>query len=122
MRHWKEGAHGNQLSKATLLLAQEALVAKYPDRLFYFPSYEIVMDELRDYRFYSQDMIHMNAQAIQYIWEKFELALLSKRSQTIIKELIPLLKMMDHSPHIQEGEAHQKMARKKDEKLTNLKK
>lgn len=122
VRHWKEGAHGNQLSKATLLLAQEALVTKYPDRVFYFPSYEVVMDELRDYRYYSEDMIHMNQQAIQYIWDKFEQALLSKDSQTINKKLIPLLKMMDHRPHIQEGEAFQKMVRQRDEKLTSLKK
>ena len=121
VRHWKEGAHGNQLSKATLLLAQEALTTMYPDRLFYFPSYEIVMDELRDYRYYSQDMIHMNPQATQYIWDKFDQALLSKESQTIIKEVNPLLKMMDHRPLNQEGEAHQKMIRKKDEKLTILK-
>jgi hypothetical protein len=58
VRHWKDGAHGNQLSKAALLLAGDALQKQYPDQFFYFPSYEIVMDELRDYRFYTSDMLH----------------------------------------------------------------
>ena len=121
VRHWKDGAHGNQLSKATLLLAQEALEKMYPHRLFYFPSYEIIMDELRDYRYYSQDLIHINNQATQYIWGKFDHALLSQESHSIIQEMIPLLNMMDHRPLFQEGDAYRKMARQKDEKLKLLK-
>lgn len=58
IRHWKDGAHENQLSKATLLLATDALQKDYPDRIAYFPAYEILMDELRDYRFYADDMLH----------------------------------------------------------------
>lgn len=121
VRHWKEGAHGNQLSKATLLLAQEALEKLYPDQLFYFPSYEIVMDELRDYRFYTSDMVHTSDQASQYIWERFNQALLSNEARNIIQELEPLLKLMDHRPLKDEGEAFLKMVRQRDEKLRFMK-
>jgi hypothetical protein len=121
VRHWKDGAHGNQLSKATLLLAQEELGKLYPDQFFYFPSYEIVMDELRDYRFYDRDMIHITDQASQYIWEKFNEALLSKDAQSIIRELIPLLKIMDHRPLIQKGDTYEELVVQRDKKLNELK-
>jgi len=98
VRHWKDGAHGNQLSKASLLLAGEALRKKYPDQFFYFPSYEIVMDELRDYRFYADDMIHTSNKATAYIWEKFKKVLVSAASAKIISDLEPLLKMAGHRP------------------------
>ena len=67
IRHWKDGAHENQLSKATLLLATDALQKDYPGRIAYFPAYEILMDELRDYRFYADDMLHPSPLAIDYI-------------------------------------------------------
>lgn len=121
VRHWKDGAHGNQLSKAVLLLAQETLVETYPDRVFYFPSYEIVMDELRDYRYYARDMLHTNDQATQYIWEKFGHSLLSNDARSIIRELDPVLKMMEHRPHLQSGEAYEKMLQQRDEKVQQLK-
>ena len=70
IRHWKDGANGNQLSKSVLLLAIEEII-KQNTNCFYFPSYEIIMDDLRDYRFYSSDMLHINDIAINYIWEKF---------------------------------------------------
>ncbi len=71
IRHLKDGAHGNQLSKATLLLALEDVLAGFSQRCDYFPAYEIVLDELRDYRFYSPDMVHLSAQAVDYIWSRF---------------------------------------------------
>ena len=74
IRHIKDGLHENQLSKATLLQAVEALV-KYENvemgKCQYFPSYEIVLDELRDYRFYADDLVHPSSMAVQYIWERF---------------------------------------------------
>lgn len=121
VRHWKDGAHGNQLSKATLLLAGEALMNLFPEQLFYFPSYEIVMDELRDYRFYSEDLLHLSDQAIQYIWEKFESSLISIDSRKIIKDLIPLLKMLNHRPLIREGASYEKLLADRKEKLDNFK-
>lgn len=71
IRHLKDGAHGNQLSKSTLLLALDEVLAKFPERCEYFPAYEIVLDELRDYRFYSPDMIHPSAQTVDYLWSRF---------------------------------------------------
>lgn len=71
IRHLKDGAHGNQLSKSTLLLTLDEVLAKFPKRCEYFPAYEIVLDELRDYRFYSPDMIHPSDQAVDYLWSRF---------------------------------------------------
>ena len=71
IRHLADGAHGNQLSKGTLLLAEEEVCAALPDRAEYFPTYEIVMDELRDYRFYAVDMLHPSEQTIDIIWDRF---------------------------------------------------
>ena len=71
IRHFKDGAHGNQLSKGVLLLGLEETFASFPDRTDYFPAYEIVLDELRDYRFYAPDMVHPSAQAVDYLWSRF---------------------------------------------------
>lgn len=71
IRHLKDGAHGNQLSKSTLLLSLDEVMAKFPDRCDYFPAYEIVLDELRDYRFYAPDMVHPSSQAVDYLWSRF---------------------------------------------------
>ena len=71
IRHFKDGAHGNQISKSTLLLALDEVLAKFPERREYFPAYEIVLDELRDYRFYAADMIHPSDQAVDYLWSRF---------------------------------------------------
>lgn len=71
IRHFKNGAHGNQISKSTLLLALDEVLAKFPERCEYFPAYEIVLDELRDYRFYAADMIHPSDQAVDYLWSRF---------------------------------------------------
>lgn len=76
IRHIKDGLHENQLSKATLLMAVEELRnteyrIQSTDRVTYFPSYEIMLDELRDYRFYADDLVHPSSMAVQYIWERF---------------------------------------------------
>ena len=71
IRHLKDGAHGNQLSKSALLLALDEVQRAFPERCDYFPAYEIVLDELRDYRFYAADMIHPSAQAVDYLWSRF---------------------------------------------------
>lgn len=73
IRHLSDGAHMNQISKSSLLMAVESVVSKdeFKDRAAYFPAYEIVMDELRDYRFYAEDMVHPTSQTVDYIWERF---------------------------------------------------
>ncbi len=72
IRHLKDGAHGNQISKASLLLAVDTLLRLFPANTYYFPAYEIVLDELRDYRFYAEDMIHPSGVAVKYIFERFK--------------------------------------------------
>ena len=86
IRHLRDGAHENQLSKSVLLLFVDELCRMYPDRCIYFPSYEIVMDELRDYRFYDAGMTHPNEQAIRYIWERFSEACFSEETRTLNRE------------------------------------
>lgn len=98
IRHWKDGAHGNQLSKATLLLAVDELQGAFPERIAYFPGYEIMMDELRDYRFYATDMLHPSELAIDYIWQRFTENLLSDESKGIIKEWAEIQKAINHRP------------------------
>ncbi|RLD77954.1 MAG: GSCFA domain protein [Bacteroidetes bacterium] len=120
VRHWKDGAHGNQLSKASLLLASEALEQQFPGKVFYFPSYEITMDELRDYRYYADDMLHLNPLATRYIWEKFQSVLVSGESQQIINDLEPLIRMEEHRALEENGEAHENTLRKRDAKRLAL--
>ena len=79
------------------------------------------MDELRDYRFYADDLIHISDQATGYIWEKFANTTLSDNSRKIINELEPLLKMLGHRPLITEGEAYKKLVHQRDKKLADLK-
>ncbi|MEG2791559.1 MAG: GSCFA domain-containing protein [Odoribacter sp.] len=95
VRHWKDGAHGNQLSKSVLFLAIDELVRKF-DCVSYFPAYEIVMDELRDYRFYAEDMLHPSARTIDYIWEKFGENYLSKETETLRKRIDKINKTLLH--------------------------
>lgn len=71
VRHMKDGAYGNMISKSTLLLAVDELCGLFSEQVVYFPSFEIVNDELRDYRFYAEDMVHPSDVAVNYIWERF---------------------------------------------------
>ena len=86
IRHKRDGLHANQLSKATLLLAADRLCQLRPEACIYFPSYEIMMDELRDYRFYADDMVHPTPLAVEYIWERFCDAFFDRRTMEKIAE------------------------------------
>ena len=98
IRHAKNGMHGNQLSKAILLLAIERLQELFEGRVFYFPAYEIVLDELRDYRFYGDDMNHPAPMAVNYVWERFSETFFSTGTQTTIKECQKIKKDLLHKP------------------------
>jgi len=99
IRHWKDGAVENQHSKATLLLAIDQLIRGFGDQVCsYFPSYEIMMDELRDYRFYAEDMLHLSAVATDYIFDRFSNVMISKESKEIAKKILKLKKSMGHRP------------------------
>ncbi|MFA9370894.1 MAG: GSCFA domain-containing protein [Labilibaculum antarcticum] len=106
IRHWKDGAHGNQLSKATLLLAVEQLVDLF-DQVSYFPSYEIVMDELRDYRFYGEDMLHMNSTSINYIWSRFVETYIEKDTLVVMKRVAKIVSAASHRPFNPDTVSHQ---------------
>ena len=99
IRHWKDGAIENQRSKAVLLLAIDQLINEFgTDFCAYFPAYEIVMDELRDYRFYADDMIHISDVAVKHIWEKFQFAMIDKESQQVAAQVQKIVKAASHRP------------------------
>ena len=99
IRHLKDGAHENQLSKSTLLIAIDSLISRYGNGLItYFPSYEILLDELRDYRFYASDLTHPSELAVDFIREKFMSAILDNEDQNIINEVDKILQALKHKP------------------------
>jgi len=110
IRHWKDGANGNQLSKATLLLAVEQLTELF-EQVSYFPSYEIVMDELRDYRFYTEDMQHIGDAAVKYIWQRFSDTFLNDDSKQIQKKVEKFVLAANHRPFNSNSESHQAFLR-----------
>ena len=106
MRYRKYGYHGSQLSKATLLLAVEKVGENY------FPAYEILNDELRDYRFYKPDMLHPSDQAVEYIYERFAETYFSRATKDFLKEWTPLKAALQHRPFDAESEAYQEFCSK----------
>ena len=94
IRHFKDGAHGNQLSKSTLLLAVDTITDE--GKIEYFPAYEIVMDELRDYRFYAEDMFHPSLQTTDYIRQRFLTWALPKSEHSRLEENIRTFKRSQH--------------------------
>ena len=121
VRHIKDGLTGNQRSKATLLLSAGELEKHYPDACFYFPSYEFMMDDLRDYRYYSADMLHPNDQAIAYIWQRFMENYISEDAAEVIKRLDPLLKALHHRPLHTQTDQYKKFMVQTTKKIENLK-
>jgi len=107
IRHLKDGLHGNQISKSVLLLAIDRLCREL-DFCHYFPSYEIVMDELRDYRFYAEDMLHPSPLAVKYIWECFCSTYMSKDTQRVMKEWADIQKGLAHRPFNPDSDAYRR--------------
>ena len=95
VRHWKDGAHGNQVSKSVLFVAIEELL-KHKTSPGYFPAYELVMDDLRDYRFYNDDMLHPSSSAISYIWDSFTDCYLSNSTLNTWKEVAKITRSLSH--------------------------
>ncbi len=98
IRYAKYGYHGSALSKAVLLLAAERLAENYAGVVEYFPAYEIVNDELRDYRFYAEDMLHPSQQAVSYIWERFAEAYFGEDTRKFLEEWRPIKEALGHRP------------------------
>lgn len=121
LRHLKDGLHENQLSKASLLLAVDE-VCKTFDNAHYFPAYEILLDELRDYRFYKEDMVHPTDQAVRYIWEKFVDFAINPSEYPAMKAAEELKQMLLHKPLFPESEAYRKFEALKVQKVEDIKK
>ena len=119
IRYAKYGFHGSQLSKATLLLAAEKLT-KEMDNVVYFPAYEIVNDELRDYRFYREDMLHPTDQAVEYIWQRFGETFFSKQTRKFLEEWHPIKAALAHRPFNPEAEEYKKFLEKAKEEEREL--
>lgn len=120
IRYAKYGYHGSALSKAVLLLAAEQTANKYPETVTYFPAYEIVNDELRDYRFYAPDMLHPSAQAVEYIWEVFADAFFSKQTKRFLDEWKPVKEAFGHKPFNPESAEYKRFIAKAMEKARAL--
>ncbi len=100
IRHWKDGAHENQLSKSILLLAIQEIGEKY------FPSYEIMLDDLRDYRYYAEDMLHPSSVAIDYIWGKFSSVYFDQETDKAIAEYNSIRQALQHRPFNPESDVY----------------
>jgi len=121
IRHLKDGFIENQQSKSHLISALHQIIPLHKNT-FYFPSYEIMMDELRDYRFYKEDMIHPNLLAINYIWEKFYENWLSDEALELKKEVIKIQKSLEHKPFNPNTDGHREFLASLQEKIELLKK
>lgn len=120
LRHVKDGLHENQLSKAALLLAVDQ-VCKQFDSAHYFPAYEILLDELRDYRFYKEDMVHPTEQAVRYIWERFTDFAVDPKEKPAMQAAAELRKMLKHKPLFPESETYKRFEALKEERINEMK-
>ena len=124
IRYRQYGYHESQLSKATLLLAVDKVLEqnKQKGTLSYFPAYEIVNDELRDYRFYAEDMIHPSGQAVEYIWERLVDTYFSDDAKHYLEKWRPLKEALGHRPFNAESEEYRLFMQKTREKIAALSK
>ncbi|MEZ4810738.1 MAG: GSCFA domain-containing protein [Allomuricauda sp.] len=122
VRHLKDGFVENQQSKANLITAVHGLLSSRAQSgdPSYFPSYEIMMDELRDYRFYGKDMVHPSTLAVDYIWEKFASIWISEYCRDVMEEVDGVRKGLQHRPFNPETEAHQVFKKSLQAKITYL--
>ena len=122
IRYAKYGYHESQLSKAVLLLAADRLVKELGDTVYYFPAYEIVNDELRDYRFYKADMLHPSSQAVDYIWERLVETCFSAEAKRFLEAWKPIREALGHRPFDPESEEYRHFLTKTKEAEKALKK
>ena len=119
VRHIGDTLTGNAVSKAALRLAAEELKQRY-NCVEYFPAYEIVTDDLRDYRFYADDLVHPAPQAVAYIWEKFTATALTDRARNLLPEAEAIAAAAAHRPRNPQGEAHRAFCRRQLERIAAL--
>ena len=110
VRHLGDGLQENSVSKATLRLAVEELVERYQN-CYYFPSFEILIDDLRDYRYYGEDFVHPSKMAIDYVWERFCEAVLSAEARERLPRIEQIVQAAEHRPFNPDSEAHKQFCR-----------
>jgi hypothetical protein len=120
VRHIKDGFVENQWSKSNLIAALHLVINRKLSTVNYFPSYEIMMDELRDYRFYAEDMLHPNQVAIDYIWKRFKETTVSETAFATMDDVDAIQKSLQHRPFNPDSESHQKFETKLKAKITKL--
>ena len=120
VRHIKDGFVENTLSKAHLVAAIRKTITNNPSLITYFPAYEIMMDELRDYRFYAEDMLHPNQTAIDYIWIQFFENYISESEFGLMNEICSIQKGLKHRPFNPNTESHQKFLNQLDLKIQTI--
>ena len=122
VRHVGDGLQENSVSKAILRVAVEELVEKY-ENVHYFPSYEILIDDLRDYRYYADDLAHPSSMAVEYVWERFCEAVMSDAAKVRLPQIEQIVAAAEHRPFNPDGEEHKKFCRKmlaKAESMTDI--
>ena len=118
VRHLREGFIENNLSKAALIQAVHSFTNN--ESVFYFPAYELVIDDLRDYRFYAEDMVHPNYAATNYVWEKFISTCVDEPTQMLMKEVSVIVAAKNHKPFNPESDQHKNFLKINFEKLKRL--
>lgn len=121
VRYFAFGAYENSVSKSHLFTAVHELQQANP-ALYYFPAYELVMDDLRDYRFFADDMLHPNQQAIDYVWESLGKVLFDTNTLSLLPQIDEVLQALNHRPRNPDSEAHKKFLERNLEKMEALKK
>jgi thiamine kinase-like enzyme len=119
VRYVRDGLVENNRSKGILLNSVHTLIEQHT-HCFYFPAYEIVVDQLRDYRFYKEDLVHPNHLAVNYVWEKFAETCCTEATKNFLKEYEPLLRGLQHRPIHHNQEAHEKFRLELAEKIKAL--
>ena len=119
VRHLREGFIENNRSKAALINAVHTAVEQY-ENVFYFPAYELVIDDLRDYRFYAEDMVHPNYAATNYVWDKFIAACIDEPSQLLMQQINEINAAVNHKPFNPQSEAHKKFVQGVLNKMQSL--
>ena len=121
VRHIKDGFSENQWSKSNLISALQAAIKDQSSKnLTYFPSYEIMMDELRDYRFYAEDMIHPSQIAIDYIWKRFADTTISEAAHVLMEKIATIQKGRAHRPFNEDSQSHQEFLERLRTSITDL--
>ncbi|MBQ7494752.1 MAG: GSCFA domain-containing protein [Bacteroidaceae bacterium] len=119
-RYAKYGFHESRLSKAVLLLAVDAVIRRHPEQACYFPAYELQLDELRDYRFYAEDMLHPSPQAVDYIWERFADRWFDAETHRYLVDYEPIRRALHHRPTDPDSPATIRFREQTQQQLTAL--